>query len=120
MSRIREAEMLLERQAEREIGQHHSWAYGAVGRACLLLGRLDDARRLGSRSVQSSARQLGFAAHAQLLLGDIATHRDEFDAETGAAHYRAALALAQSHGMRPLVAHCHLGLGKLLHRSGDP
>jgi tetratricopeptide (TPR) repeat protein len=120
LSRVREAEELLERQAARGIGQHHSWAYGAVSRACLLLGRLDEARRLGSRSVESSRRQPGFAAHAQRLLGDIATHQDRFDAETGAAHYRAALVLAQLHGMRPLVAHCHLGLGRLYRGSGQP
>jgi hypothetical protein len=47
------------------------------------------------------------------LLGDIATHPDRFDAESGAAHYREALLLAQRQGTRPLVAHCHLGLGKL-------
>jgi tetratricopeptide (TPR) repeat protein len=33
-------------------------------------------------------------------------------------HYRQALALAEPRGMRPLVAHCHLGLGKL-HRRTD-
>jgi len=120
LSRVREAEELLERQAARGIGQHHSWAYGAVSRACLLLGRLDEAQRLGFRSVESARRQPGFAAHAQHLLGDIATHQDRFDAETGAAHYRAALVVAQRRGMRPLVAHCHLGLGRLYHRSGQP
>ena len=52
------------------------------------------------------------------LLGDIATHPDRFDAERGEAHYREALALAESRGMRPLVAHCHLGLGKLYARTG--
>ena len=34
------------------------------------------------------------------------------------AHYREALALAEELGMRPLVAHCHLGLGKLYRRTG--
>jgi hypothetical protein len=29
------------------------------------------------------------------------------------------LALANELGMRPLVAHCHLGLGKLYRRTGD-
>ena len=37
----------------------------------------------------------------------------------GVAHYQQALVLAQSHGMRPLVAHCHLGLGKLYGRAGQ-
>jgi hypothetical protein len=32
--------------------------------------------------------------------------------------YRDALALAVELGMRPLIAHCHLGLGKLYRRKG--
>ena len=56
--------------------------------------------------------------HALHLLGDIATHTDRFDAETGEAHYRQALALAEPRGMRPVVAHCHFGLGKLYQRIG--
>jgi hypothetical protein len=28
------------------------------------------------------------------------------------------LALAEPHGMRPLIAHCYLGLGKLYQRTG--
>jgi len=32
-----------------------------LGRACLLLGRLDEARRLGDRAQESSPRQPGFA-----------------------------------------------------------
>jgi class 3 adenylate cyclase/tetratricopeptide (TPR) repeat protein len=120
LSRVREAEQLLERQAANGIVGHRGWAYHAVSRACLLLGRLDEASRLGRRSVESSQRQPGFAAHALHLLGDIATHPEKFDAESGAAYYRKALALAQLHGMRPLVAHCHLGLAKLYHRVGKP
>ena len=29
------------------------------------------------------------------------------------------LALAEPRGMRPLIAHCHLGLGKLYRRTGQ-
>jgi hypothetical protein len=32
-------------------------------------------------------------------------------------HYREALALAEALGMRPLVAHCHRGLGTLYSRA---
>jgi class 3 adenylate cyclase/tetratricopeptide (TPR) repeat protein len=120
LSRIQEAEELLERQAAREIVQHRSWAYGALGRACLLLSRLDEARRLGYRSVETSQRHPGFTAHALHLLGDIASHPDRFDDESGAVFYRKALAIAELHGMRPLVAHCHLGLGKLYRRTDKP
>jgi hypothetical protein len=51
--------------------------------------------------------------YALHLLGDIATHSDRFDTKRAEAHYREALALAEPRGMRPLVAHCHLGLGTL-------
>jgi class 3 adenylate cyclase/tetratricopeptide (TPR) repeat protein len=118
LNRLREGEQLLERQAARGFVRERGWDYHSLGRTCLLLGRLDDARRLGDRAVESSPGHHGFAAHAQHLLGDIATHPDQFDAERGEAHYRQALALAEPRSMRPLVAHCHLGLGKLSRRTG--
>ena len=79
--------------------------------------RLDEAQSFGERAVEFSPAQPGFAANALHPLGDIATHPDLFDAETGEGHYRKALALAEPLGMRPLVAHCHLGLGKLYRRT---
>jgi tetratricopeptide (TPR) repeat protein len=118
LNRLKEGEQLLDRQAARGIIFLLGWGYHSLGRACLLLGRLDEARRLGDRAVESLPSQPGPAAHAQHLLGDIATHPDRFDAERGEAHYRQALALAEPRGMRPLVAHCHLGLGKLYRRTG--
>jgi hypothetical protein len=42
-----------------------------------------------------------------------------FDATRGDAHYREARAPAEPRGARPLVAHCHLGLGRLSRRTGD-
>jgi tetratricopeptide (TPR) repeat protein len=116
LNRLRDGEQLLERQPARGIVNRR--AYHSLGRACLVLGRLDEARRLGDHAVQSSMGHPGFAAHALHLLGDIATHPDRFDAESGEAHYRQALALAEPRGMRPLIAHCHLGLGKLSRRTG--
>ena len=53
------------------------------------------------------------------MLGDIATHQNRFDSEHGIAHYLASLALAEPRGMRPLVAHCHFGLGKLKQGTGE-
>ena len=118
LNRLQESEQLLELQAARGVVDHHGWSYHALGRACLLFGRLDQARRLGDRAVQSSPSQPGYAAHALHLLGDIATHPDAFGAASGEAHYRKALVLAEPRGMRPLVAHCHLGLGKLYGHTG--
>jgi tetratricopeptide (TPR) repeat protein len=120
LNRVREGERLLELHAASGIVGHRSWAYQALGRACLLLGRLDEAQRLGYLSVEFAHNQPGFRAHALRLLGDLATHPDQFDAESGEAHYQQALALAELHGMRPLVAHCRFGLGKLYERIGQP
>jgi hypothetical protein len=83
-----------------------------------MLGRLDDARRFGDRALAFSPNTSAAAAQALHLLGDIATHPERFDPERGEVHYREALTVAQRRGMRPLVAHCHLGLGKLSSRTG--
>ena len=115
LNRLREAEQLLDGEAAR--GIQRGWDRHALGRACLLLGRLDEAQRLGDRAVEFLSSQPGSAAHALHLLGDVATHPDRLDAERGEAHYDRALALAEPRGMRPLVAHCHLGLGKLFRRT---
>jgi tetratricopeptide (TPR) repeat protein len=117
LTRLREGEELLERHAAKGITLHRGWGYHALGCAGLLLGRLDEARSLGDRALKYSPSHPGSAAHALHLLGDITTHRDRFDAESGEAHYHQALALAEPRGMRPLVAHCHLGLGKLYRRT---
>src|SRR5215470_16043897 len=118
LNRLREGEQLLEREPARGNLGFLGWFYVGLGRAALVLGRLDDAQRLGDRAVEFSPCHPGFAAHALHLLGDIATHPDRFEAERGETHYRQALALAEPRGMRPLVAHCHLGLGKLCAHTG--
>ena len=93
---------------------------GALGGAYLLDGRLADATRIAQDGL-AAARQRGErGVEGQLLrlLGDIAAHPDRFDADTAEAHYRQALALAEELGLRPLLAHCHLGLGVLYRRAG--
>ncbi len=118
LERVHEAEELLERQAAHGIVSHRGWAYHAAGRACSVIGQRERARHLAERAVGTSQHQPGFAAHALHLLGDLASQSDQFDPESSTAHYREALALAQKHGMRPLIAHCHLGLGKVYSRTG--
>jgi predicted ATPase/class 3 adenylate cyclase len=101
LNRLREGEQLLQRQAARGMYADRAWAYHALSRTCLLLGRLDEARSLCDRVVESSPCHPGFAAYAPHLLGDIATRSDRFDAESGETHYGQALALAAPRGMRP-------------------
>ena len=45
--------------------------------------------------------------------------REPLDVDQATAHYRQALALAEELGMRPLQAHCHLGLGTLYAQAGQ-
>jgi DNA-binding NtrC family response regulator/tetratricopeptide (TPR) repeat protein len=119
LSRLREGEEIIEQHAVRGVAGLHGSTYHALGRAALLLGRLDEARSLGDRAVKSSPSRHGVAANALHLLGDIETHPERFDAESGEAYYCKALALAEPRGMRPIIAHCHLGLGKLYRRTGQ-
>ena len=113
-----EGEQSIRRQVASGVVVNQGSAYHCLGRASLRLGRMDEARRLADRAIESSFSQPGFAAHALHLLGDIASHPDGFDLQTGEVYYRRALALAEPRGMRPLVAHCHLGLAKLYRRRG--
>ena len=53
------------------------------------------------------------------LLAEVASYPDPPAVQTTEDHYRRAMALADELAMRPLVAHCHLGLGKLYRRTGN-
>ena len=48
-----------------------------------------------------------------VLLGEIAAGRTPPDRALAMAHYQDALATAIELGMRPLAAHCHVGLAQL-------
>lgn len=111
--RLREGERLLGAQTAQGLVGHAGWAYHALGRACLALGAPERATELARRALASSPCHPGSAAHAHHLLGDVATQADSFDADDGETSYRRALEIAAPRGMRPLVAHCHLGLGRL-------
>jgi class 3 adenylate cyclase/tetratricopeptide (TPR) repeat protein len=87
-----------------------------AGTTCLSAGRIDEAASYAGEAVALTRRlgARGSEAHALCLAGDVASTGGAEDAE---GFYRAALALADELGMRPLVAHCHLGLGKLYERT---
>jgi class 3 adenylate cyclase/tetratricopeptide (TPR) repeat protein len=103
------------------IGAFHALRCVQLGEVYLVAEQLDDALPLASRalSIARESRQRGYEAYALRLLGAIATRRDPAGAETAEGRYREALALAAELGMRPLVAHCHHGLGRLARRAGD-
>jgi Tetratricopeptide repeat len=61
----------------------------------------------------------GDEAHALHLLGEVAAHSDPLHVQAAEAYYRQALARATELEMRPLMAHCHTGLGTVYQRIGD-
>jgi class 3 adenylate cyclase/tetratricopeptide (TPR) repeat protein len=89
--------------------------------AYLMAGRVPDALRLARRGLERTqhAQQRGLEAWAFRLIADANSQGDAPEVVHAADHYQMALNLAWELGMRPLVAHCHLGLGKLYRRTGD-
>jgi tetratricopeptide (TPR) repeat protein len=87
----------------------------------MLAGRLDEAHALAERALALACQhqEQGHQAYALCLLGDIAARREPPENVPAEAHYRQALALANELGMRPLQAHCHLGLGTLYAKIGQ-
>jgi class 3 adenylate cyclase/tetratricopeptide (TPR) repeat protein len=86
-----------------------------LGEAHLLAGRFEDAQTLAEQALTQARehQERGHQAYALRLLGDIAARRDPPEVAHAAAYYQQAHALAAALGMRPLVAHCHRGLGTL-------
>jgi len=92
-----------------------------LGEAYLAAGQGDDAAAVGRRALDlaHASRERGWEAYALRLLGDVHAHQAPPAVEAAMTMYQQARALAEDLGMRPLQAHCHLGLGKLYLRIGQ-
>jgi tetratricopeptide (TPR) repeat protein len=90
-----------------------------LGELHLLAGQIEEASECGRQAndIASEHGQPGHRARALYLLAEIAARRNCLDAAK--AHYNEAASLADELGSRPLVGHCHLGLGKLYRRAGE-
>src|SRR4029434_6831893 len=108
-------DQMLERVATGSRMLFHALVLTELSEACLLVGRVDEANALAGRLLEFSHTHTGrgYQAHACQLLGEVARHREPPDVDQATVHYRQALALAEELGLRPLQAHCHLGLGTL-------
>jgi tetratricopeptide (TPR) repeat protein len=91
-----------------------------LAEAYLLSGGLEGASDVAGRALAQSRHQheRGSEAWALRLCGVIAAHPDAPDTDQAQSYFRQALALADELGMRPLAAHCHLGLGTLYQKVG--
>ena len=92
-----------------------------LGEVWLSTGRIEDAVHVGNQSLDLTRKhkQRGHEVYALRLLGEVAARRDPSYVQGAEAHYRSAIGLAHELGMRPLAAHCHLGLGRLYRRTGQ-
>jgi tetratricopeptide (TPR) repeat protein len=122
--RLAEALPLLEQAVEQCAATKRMVLYpllvAHLGEAYLLAGRTADASQQARHALERSRdlKQRGHEAYALRLLGEIAAQRQPPDTEAAVAAYRQAMTLADEFGMRPLVAHCHFGLGTLYARTG--
>ena len=103
----------------------HTWTpnisrIGAsLAESYLLIGQIGEAAHLARSALDLAMERQdrGHQARSLRVLGEIAAQQDPPDVEEAQAGNREALALAEELGMRPLEAHCHLGLGKLCRRA---
>jgi tetratricopeptide (TPR) repeat protein len=92
-----------------------------LGEAQVLAGRLEEAHALAEQTLALARehQERSNQAYALRLLGEIAARHDPPESALAKAHYQQALTLAEELGMRPLQAHCYLGLGTLYGRVGQ-
>lgn len=93
---------------------------GFLGEVYLLAGRLEEASAQATRALALAVegKERGWEAWARRLLGEIAARDPVAQAGRASEAYLAAMVLADDLGMRPLRAHCHLGVGRLHRRVG--
>ena len=92
-----------------------------LGEVHVLAGQLTEAAEQGRRALalSRSQKERGNQVYALRLLGVVASERQPVDLGGASRHYEEALALATALGMRPLLARCRLGLGRLARRAGE-
>jgi tetratricopeptide (TPR) repeat protein len=94
------------------------WLFAEVH---FLLGQDEEANRAANLVLEAARQRNERTREAQILflLGEIAARGDRPDTESALSRLCQARTLAEELGMRPLLARCHLGLGKLYRRSGE-
>ena len=98
----------------------HSVRLAYLAEGLLVAGDVDAAWTRGHEALDYARRfmERGQEAWTLHLLGDIVGQRRPSEFEAAERFYLEAMAIAEPLGMRPAVAHCHLGLGELYVRAG--
>jgi class 3 adenylate cyclase/tetratricopeptide (TPR) repeat protein len=123
--RLAEALPLLEAAVERaaavKLKANQSIRLVRLAEAHVRAGRPESAYPLAAQALDLAQehRERGHEAYAVRQLASIEVEREAPALDRAEEGYRKALALAEQLGMRPLQAHCHLGLGRLHRRTGN-
>jgi tetratricopeptide (TPR) repeat protein len=121
--RIAEGRALLEEAIREGLSmgaRHAAYRIAWLSEICRLAGHSEEAWQHACQALDLARQQKtrGEEALALRQLGAVYAHTTPPDATQAEAHYQQALALADELGMRPLVAHCHHGLGRLYGQTG--
>jgi len=116
--RVGEAMPLLELTNERA---RSSWLRAQLAHGYLLVGKLEEANSVANQVLDSSLTQgyRGHAARSLYVLAESLLHGDVSAMVKAEDHYDRAIKLANELRMRPLLAHCYVGLGKLYRHTRD-
>jgi tetratricopeptide (TPR) repeat protein len=122
--RLAEGRALLEEGISESIRtnalQNRAHLVAWLSEVCRLTGHYDEAWQHAQQVLDVARQQKTRGGEVLALhqLGVVHAYADPPDAAQAETHYQQALALAEALGMRPLVAHCHLGLGRLYGQTG--
>jgi class 3 adenylate cyclase/tetratricopeptide (TPR) repeat protein len=121
--KLDEARFLLEegtaRMSAMQVKNGEAAMITVLGEACLKSGRHTEAMAHAERALKVTRErgERGSEAWALRLTGDIAAAGA--DQAKAVSAFCAAMDIADQFGMRPLLAHCHLGLGQLRNGTGE-
>jgi tetratricopeptide (TPR) repeat protein len=101
--------------------QDHAQRVAWLSEVCRLAGHGAEAEQHAHQALDLARqhKQRGHEVLALHQLGVVHAHAVPPDTEQAEAYFQQALALAEELGMRPLQAHCHLGLGTLYAATGQ-
>jgi tetratricopeptide (TPR) repeat protein len=107
--------------SHRTAGGYAMWLV-LLSEGYVAVGRLSAAIPLAHEALATARdrKERGAKGYAPRLLGTLTAQGTAPDVVAAARYYQHAILLAQELGMRPLLAHCHRGLGMLYAQAGRP
>ena len=112
----------LEQSALMRLGVFYSQMVMWLAEAQLLAGAIGEAADLAEEALASTRerKERGLEAWALRLAAEVTALREPLDLRRPEDLYQQAMALAEKLGTPALIARCHLGLGMLYRRAGQP